>query len=81
MHVAVAVRLAQEVAVGENGEVAGGVDDGRNDVLLHEEDLISVHAEVIVLFEELESTEGEEEETREYRAWFESEVMIARGIR
>lgn len=76
-----AVRLAQEVAVGENGEVAGGVDDGRNDVLLHEEDLISVHAEVIVLFEELESTEGEEEETREYRAWFESEVMIARGIR
>lgn len=76
-----AVRLAQEVAVGENGEVAGGVDDGRNDVLLHEEDLISVHAEVIVLFEELESTEGEEEETRKYRAWFESEVMIARGIR
>lgn len=81
VHVAVAVRLAQEVAVGEDGEVAGGVDDGGNDVLLHEEDLISVHAEVVVFLEELEGTEGEEEEMRGYRAWLESEVMIARGMR
>lgn len=55
-----AVRLAQEVAVGEDGEVAGGVDDGGDDVLLHEEDLVSVHAEVVVLLEELEGSEGEE---------------------
>ena len=81
VHVAVAVRLAQEVAVGENGEVASGVDDGGNDVLLHEEDLISVHAEVVVFLEELESSEGEGEEMRGYRAWLESEVMIARGMR
>ena len=81
VHVAVAVRLAQKVAVGENGEVARGVDDGRNDVLLHEEDLISVHAEVVVFLEELESSEGEGEEMRGYRAWLESEVMIARGMR
>ena len=81
VHVAVAVRLAQKVAVGENGEVAGGVDDGGNDVLLHEEDLISVHAEVVVFLEELESSEGEGEEMRGYRAWLESDVMIARGMR
>ena len=75
------VRLAQKVAVGENGEVAGGIDDRGNDVLLHEEDLISVHAEVVVFLEELESSEEEKEEMRGYRAWLESDVMIARGMR
>ena len=62
--IAVAVGLAEKMAVRENGEMGFGVHDGGNDVLFQEEHLAFLHAEVVVLFQELESAGSQREETK-----------------